>query len=182
MVAPPITLTERYVFSVGILKKKVYNDPITSMDQLRERVQMAAQQILKYYEYHVGDSIDTLQAQDVILQEKTKRLKTVAVSLESIDSVGELVEESVVKLEPLNKSSSSESDYLDVEEETLESEACGENLNTEQTSSAPQSTEETLDIPHADYTTPVPEVIEKCQRRKPDISSTCVLQLQEKMN
>lgn len=82
--------------------------------------------------------------------------------------MGELVEESVVKLEPLNKSSSSKSNYLDVEEESLESEACGENLNTEQTSSAPQSTKEASDIPHADSTTPIPEVTEKRQRRKPD--------------
>lgn len=82
--------------------------------------------------------------------------------------MGELIEESVVKLEPLNESSSSESDYLDVEEESLESEACGENLNTEQTSSAPQSTEEPSDIPHVDFTTPAPEVTEKRQRRKPD--------------
>ncbi|CAH2228970.1 jg6853 [Pararge aegeria aegeria] len=37
--------------------------------------------------------------------EKLKRLETVTVSLESTDSVGELVVESVVKHEPLNKSS-----------------------------------------------------------------------------
>ncbi|XP_039764476.1 putative uncharacterized protein DDB_G0282129 [Pararge aegeria] len=56
-------------------------------------------------------------SRDVIIQEKPKPQETVTVSLESTDSVGELVEESVVKLEPLNKSSSSESDYLDVDEE-----------------------------------------------------------------
>ncbi|GBP81875.1 Retrovirus-related Pol polyprotein from transposon TNT 1-94 [Eumeta japonica] len=107
-------------------------------------------------------------SRDVIIQEKPKCLETVIISLESTDSVGELVEESVVKLESLNKSSSSKSDYLDVEEESLESEACGENLNTEQTSSAPQSTEEASDTPHEGFTTPVPEVIVKRQRRKPD--------------
>lgn len=107
-------------------------------------------------------------SRDVIIQEKPQRQETVTVSLESTDSVGELVEESVVKLEPVNKSSSSESDYLDVEDESLESEAYGENLNMEQTSSAPQSTEEALDTPHAGSTTPVPEVTEKRQRRKPD--------------
>lgn len=101
-------------------------------------------------------------SRDVIVQEKPKRPETVTVSLESTDSVGDLAEESVVKHEPLNKSSSSESDYLDVED--IEPEASGEDLNSIGTTSAPQDTEKASEI----STTPVQEVPDKRQRRKPD--------------
>lgn len=103
-------------------------------------------------------------SRDIIIQEKPKYPETVTVPLVSTDSVGELEEESVVKLEPLNKSNSSESDYLDVEEENIEPEACEEDLNIIRTSSSPQNTEKASDI----SITPVQEVPNTRQRRKPD--------------
>ncbi|CAG9132679.1 unnamed protein product [Plutella xylostella] len=112
----------------------------------------------------VNNQVST--SSDVVIQEKPKRPDTVTVSLESTDSVGELEEESVVKLGPLNDSSSSESDNLNVEAENIESESCGEDLNIRQDSSVPQDTEKASEIP----ATPVQEVpvVEKQQRRKPD--------------
>ncbi|KAG7306736.1 hypothetical protein JYU34_008164 [Plutella xylostella] len=112
----------------------------------------------------VNNQVST--SRDVVIQEKPKRPDTVTVSLESTDSVGELEEESVVKLGPLNDSSSSESDNLNVEAENIESESCAEDLNIKQDSSVPQDTEKASEIP----ATPVQEVpvVEKRQRRKPD--------------
>lgn len=112
----------------------------------------------------VNNQVST--SRDVVIQEKPKRPETVTVSLESTDSVGELEEESVVKLGPLNDSSSSESDNLNVEAENIESESCAEDLNIRQDSSVLQDTEKASEIP----ATPVQEVpvVEKRQRRKPD--------------
>lgn len=112
----------------------------------------------------VNNQVST--SRDVVIQEKPKRPDTVTVSLESTDSVGELEEESVVKLGPLNDSSSSESDNLNVEAENIESESCAEDLNIRQDSSVLQDTEKASEIP----ATPVQEVpvVEKRQRRKPD--------------
>lgn len=75
--------------------------------------------------YRIYDPVRNLvtTSRDVVIIEKKKNQDTVTVCIENTDSVGELMEESVAKLEPLDLSSSGESDYLDVEDENGQTEA-----------------------------------------------------------
>lgn len=124
--------------------------------------------------YRIYDPVknQVTTSRDVIIQEKPKRPDSVTISVENTDSVGELVEESVVKGEPLNDGSgSSDSDYLDVDE-NIEPVHSGESQDSVQASMAPQSTDQTSDTPHAGSPTPVTvevaEMKQKRERRKPD--------------
>lgn len=120
--------------------------------------------------YRIYDPIrnQVFTSRDVVIQEKPMRPDTVTVPIESTDSVGELAEESVVNLEPLNKSSSSESDYLDVEVDTVRTEACEENHNAVQANTTPESTDIASDL-HGGSDIPAPvEEVQKRARKKPD--------------
>lgn len=70
--------------------------------------------------YRVYDPVKNqiTTSRDVVILEKKKNEDTVTVCIENTDSVGELTEESVVKLEPINQpnSSDSESEYLEVDD------------------------------------------------------------------
>lgn len=65
----------------------------------------------------------------VILEQKTKQ-DTATVCIENTDSVGELLEESVVKLESTEQSSSSESEYLDVKNQKYSDDASNRAVNS----------------------------------------------------
>ncbi|KOB68780.1 Retrovirus-related Pol polyprotein from transposon TNT 1-94 [Operophtera brumata] len=56
--------------------------------------------------------LDQNKIRDVVILEKSQKEDTVTISVANTDSVGESMEESVVKLETLDQTSSSDSEYL----------------------------------------------------------------------
>lgn len=100
-------------------------------------------------------------SRDVIISEKIKQEEIITIPVETTDSVGEIMEESAVKSEPLDQSSSSDSECLVVVDDNLQEEQVMHIPNEEDSSHVDGSA--SSQVPQTNF-----EAKEKRQRRPPE--------------